>query len=141
MRKGNGRKRSLPGEVKELCRKIERWRRTRTKRSPMPAELWKRAAAMAGEYGASAVARTLGLDCKALRTRVADAEGGAKAREALGAAGFIEMPPASWGGVRPVGTVLELTDSGGTKLVLSLGSGGEAVDVMGLVEVFRKGAG
>jgi len=104
----------------------------------MPAELWKRATAMAGEYGASAVARTLGLDYKALRTRVADAGGDAKARDA---AGFIEMRPASWGGGRSVETVLELTDAGGTKLVLSLGSGGEAVDVMGLVEVFRKSAG
>jgi len=100
----------------------------------MPAELWKRASAMAGEYGAGAVARMLGLDYKTLRTRAADA--GAEAK-ALGAGGFIEMRPASWGGVRPVETVLELTDAGGTKLVLSLGSGGEAVDVMGLVEVFR----
>jgi len=141
MRKRNGRRRILPGEVKGLRLEIKRWRRMRTKRSPMPAKLWKRAAAVASKYGTSAVARTLGLDYKTLRTRTANAEGGAKVREARGAAGFIEMPPASWGGVRPVGTVLEMTDVGGTKLVLSLGSGGVAVDVMGLVEVFRRSAG
>lgn len=119
--------RRLPGQVKELRQEIERWRRTRAKQSAMPAELWNGAVGMAGEYGASVIARSLGIDYKSLRSRAAKAAG----KTTAGGAGFIEM--------RPAEAVPEMCDAGGPTLVLRC-VGGVEIDVMRLVEVFRNGS-
>jgi hypothetical protein len=46
------RARPVPAELKELRSRIERWRRTRERRTVMPAELWAEAVALAGRHGA-----------------------------------------------------------------------------------------
>jgi len=45
----------VPEEIQALSRRIERWRRTRARRAPMPAELWDAAVAAARTHGVSAV--------------------------------------------------------------------------------------
>ena len=47
--------------LNHLRRRIERWRWTRAKRSPMPPELWMAATDLARELGAYRVARELGV--------------------------------------------------------------------------------
>lgn len=127
MSKIERRGRRLPGEVGELRRKIERWRRTRTKQSPMPAELWNGAVGMVGEYGASVIAQSLGIDYKSLRSHAGDA-----AVKSSDGAGFIEM--------RATSPAPEMCDAGGLKLVLKC-PGGVEIDVIRLAEVIRNCSG
>lgn len=53
----------LQGVVRlsQLRRRIERWRWSRAKRSPMPADLWMAATELARELRAYRVARELGV--------------------------------------------------------------------------------
>jgi len=55
--------------LNQLRRRIERWQWTRTKRSPMPPELWTAAAELARELGAYRGARTVGVSTAARRRR------------------------------------------------------------------------
>ena len=47
---GSRRQPPLPPEIIEAERRVERWRRTREKRSPMPEELWGQAVELAREH-------------------------------------------------------------------------------------------
>jgi len=42
---------ALPANVKAVANRIEKWRRTRRKRSPMPEQLWLDAAVLARSHG------------------------------------------------------------------------------------------
>ena len=80
----------------QLRRQIERWRRTRMKRSPMPAELWTAATDLARELGVSRVARELGVGYESLKERAGPhGEPGARPADA-----FVEL--AVLGDVAPV---------------------------------------
>ena len=96
-----GRKKTRLTDVRleALRRQIERWRGTRTKRSPMPESLWQVAAALAREHGVYAAAQELGLSYGSLRTRAeADEPGRARAKGAgLARATFVEL------GAGPIG--------------------------------------
>lgn len=61
---------ALPAGVEELRGRVERWRRTRKKRSPMPEELWEDAARLARVHGVSPIARWLGLSYYTLQGRM-----------------------------------------------------------------------
>lgn len=118
----------------QLRRRIERWRRTRAKRSPMPAELWSAATDLARGLGAYRVARQLGIGYGSLRDRLrADGESGGVAAPAFvavdGAALFAPAPASGHGEV-------ELSDGGGLKVVIRLAAG-QAVDVAAVVAVVR----
>jgi len=52
---------ALPAGVKLLRKRIEEWRRTRDRRTAMPADLWDEAVALARPGRAWAVARALGI--------------------------------------------------------------------------------
>lgn len=64
---------ALPAGVKLLRKRIEEWRRTRERRTAMPADLWDEAVALARPGRAWAVARALGISFQALRRRMAEA--------------------------------------------------------------------
>jgi hypothetical protein len=113
---------------------IERWRCTRAKRSPMPAELWTAATELAREFGAYRVARAAGVGYQSLRDRLGDnAEKGRPCGDAfveIDTAALFASPPATVRGE------VELSDASGMKVVIRLGAG-ESVDVAGLLGAFR----
>ena len=121
--------------VKQLRERIDRWRSTRVKLWPMPAELWDEAAALAQELGVHPVQRALRLNYESLRRRV---EEGTFTRGSAEAAGeFVELSGAQLLGL-PVaaGPVIELCDGNGVRLTVRL-QAGSTLDVAQLVEAFR----
>jgi hypothetical protein len=74
--------------VKEVRDAIVLWRRTRERRTAMPAELWVKAVSLARTRGTYRVARALRVDYASLARRVAEA-GGKRTSETHGS-GFIE---------------------------------------------------
>jgi hypothetical protein len=67
------RKAASPEDLAPLRRRIEIWRSRRPSRGETPAAIWGSAVALARIYGVCQIARAVGLDYKALRTRVAKA--------------------------------------------------------------------
>ena len=118
----------------QLRGRIERWRCTRAKRSPMPAELWTAATELARELGAYRVAREAGVGYQSLRDRLGDdAEKGGRRADAfveIDTAALFASPPATVRGE------VELSDASGMKVVIRLGAG-ESVDVAGVLGAFR----
>jgi len=118
----------------QLRGRIERWRCTRAKRSPMPAELWSAATDLARGLGASRVARELGIGYGALKDRLGgDGESGGAGAPAFvavdGAALFTPAPATGRGEV-------ELSDGSGLKVVIRLAAG-QVVDVAALVAAWH----
>ena len=109
-----------PTTLSRVCREFEHWRRTRPRRSAIPAALWALAVAHARAVGVHATARRLRLDYYALKQRVNAAAVGAPVASALPA--FIEVVPA---GVGPAGVsecVIDLADARGTTMRIALKS-------------------
>jgi hypothetical protein len=128
--------RGTPGlaRLTQLRRRIEWWRRTRVKRSPMPPELWIAATELARELGVYRVARELGVGYESLKDH-AEAEGEHGARQAEA---FVELGGASLFSAAPaaVRSEVELSDASGTKMVIRLAAD-QAVDVAALLAAFR----
>ena len=131
-----GRRRSaVPRDIATLGRRVEHWRSSREKRSPMPESLWQEATRLSRKHGVSPVCRHVGLGYASLQKRVAAAES-ASSQESAEGCGFVELSAAQLLGGSPSQTVLELSARDGTRLTLRLAPGSE-VDVVGLVEAFR----
>jgi len=122
--------------LSQLRRRIERWRRMRVKRSPMPPELWVAATELARELGAYRVARELGVAYGSLKDR-AGARGENGARQVQG---FVELDGAALFSAAPAAmrSEVELSDASGTKMVIRLAAN-QAVDVGALLAAFRTG--
>jgi hypothetical protein len=124
---------ALPAGVKLLRKRIDYWRRTRDRRTPMPPDLWDEAVALARSGRAYAVAHALGVNFEGLRRRVAEA--GPSDRAAPGA--FVELSGAQiLGSPSAPGAVVELSD-GDVRLTVRLAAGVE-VDVARVVAAFRQ---
>ncbi len=130
------RARPMPAELKELRSRIERWRRTRDRRTAMPPELWAAAVALAGRHGVYPAARGAGVSFEGLRRRIAEAE--SRTTTVAPSSTFVEMTGAQWLGTpASPGTVVELWDPLGNRLAIRLAR--EApLDVAGLVAAFRQ---
>src|SRR5947207_2407411 len=76
--------------VKEVRDAIAHWRRTREKRTTMPAELWAEAMALARTRRTYRVARALRVDYESLARRLAEA-GGERTGGATKSNGFVEL--------------------------------------------------
>jgi hypothetical protein len=118
----------------QLRGRIERWRCTRAKRSPMPAELWTAATELARELGAYRVAREAGVVAQSLRDRLGDhGEDGRRQASA-----FVEIDSAAL--FAPAAAAaraeVELSDASGVKVVIRLDAG-ESVDVGEVLAAFR----
>jgi hypothetical protein len=72
--------------------RLERWRKNREHRSPIPEELWASAAELASEYGLAKTARALRLDYYSLKERL-KASGQPSAPEANTRPAFVELVP------------------------------------------------
>jgi hypothetical protein len=113
----------------QVRQRIDRWRQRRTKRSPMPAELWTAATELGRELGAYRVARELGVGYGSLKERL----GGGSERSGR-ARGFVEIAgPALLGGA-PI--TVELSDTSGRQVAIRLATG-QAVDVAALIAAWR----
>jgi hypothetical protein len=123
-------------QLQEVRRRIDAWRWTRLKRSPMPEELWAQATKLARRLGVWRVTRDLGLCYESLKRR-AEEGGGREPR----ATRFIEMrgadllAPSSSDGI-----VVELSAADGTRMTVRLGLGA-IVDLPALVGTFRQRTG
>ena len=120
-----------PG-VREVRDQIERWRRTRTKRSPMPAGLWAKAVALARTSGLCPIARALRVDYASLARRL-EADGGERSAR-IESGGFVELRGADLLGG---GTVVEVAEADGARLTIRLAAG-HALDAPALVGAFRR---
>ena len=122
---------ALAARVEQVKRQVERWRKTRSKRGPMPEPLWEAAVELAREQGVYATSQSLRVNYDSLRARV---QGCAPTRSARGKGGatFVELGAAfPLGAPLAAGVVLELSGSKGQKLTLQL-PGLDGVDVAGL---------
>jgi len=106
---------ALPSGVTRLHDEIEQWRRTRARRTAMPAQLWTRAVALARQVGRPyAIAKALRVDYESLQRRMAErsARSGPKVRPSAGST-FVEMTGAQLlgGPAQDAGPVVEITDA------------------------------
>ena len=126
---------ALPTDVDGLRRRIDDWRRTRTRRSPMPGQLWEGAVALARAHGVYPIARTLGVNYDSLKRRVVTETCGRRRAQAA-AASFVELRPSvPFDLPRPAAAVVELSNRGGDKLAIHLSAGSD-IDVMSLAAAF-----
>jgi hypothetical protein len=121
----------------QVRRRIDVWRWTRLKRSPMPEELWSRATRLARSLGVWRVARDLGLCYESLKRRVEEKA----SRKEADAVRFVEVRGSDLTDVASSdGTVVELHAIDGTRMTIRLGRGAQ-VDMTALVGAFREHAG
>lgn len=121
-------------KLAQLRARIERWRSTRAKCSPMPAELWTAATELARGLGAYRVAQELRIGYGTLRERLgADGERGGVAAATFVAMGGAALLAAAGSG----GGEVELADGSGLKVVIRLAAG-QAVDWAALVAAVRR---
>jgi len=129
------RRRGEAADIAEVGARIDRWRATRTKRSPMPAPLWDAAVRLAQTHGIYPIARRLPVNYDSLKRRVVAA---VRASAPRGATRFVELrpttlPPVAW--PPPSGPVVELVGARGATVTMRLGSA-ERLDVLGVVRAF-----
>lgn len=128
------RRTALPKKVKKLRTRIERWRRTRLKRSPMPNKLWDEATLLARTHGTYRISSALRINYDNLKKRV----DGAPEAGRDDSAGFVEVEGAQLvGAFESARPVVEFSGANGAKLVIRL-SGREDLDVVGLADAFWK---
>lgn len=127
----------LPAGVRHLQKRIDEWRRTRGRRTAMPAELWSEAVTLAGSAGAYRIARALRVNFDGLKRRMAEAAL-VGAEPAKRPSAFVELTGAEiLGASSTTGTVLEIEDKGGLRLVVRLAKEAH-LDVAQLVAAFRQ---
>ncbi len=143
MSRGNNH--SPPSDVTKLTQRIERWRRERIKRSPMPGDLWTAATRLAQRYGVSMIARELRVGYASLKDKVELAQkcdGGSQSPGAgVVAPGFARDCFAELSGAQLLdhsskAAVVELATADGVRLTVRFDDGGQ-LDVVGLVRAFR----
>lgn len=126
---------ALPARVKAVRTRIERWRRTRKKRSRMPDDLWKAAVALARVHGVHPIAQALTVNFETLRRRTAESEKTKQGGRA-GSASFIQLDAGQFmASPDPTATVVELADGDGGKLTIRFPES-RHVDLLGLVKGF-----
>ena len=136
---GGTRRRAGSGRVKQVRGRIEQWRRTRAKRSPMPEPLWDAAVRLARADGIYPIARALAVNYQTLKCRVALASNGSSRSPA----GFVELTPMPENpahaaeSVSGGETVLELSSGGGATLTIHFPAERE-LDVERLAEAFLR---
>ena len=130
--------RSFSLDIGEAHRRLEVWRRSRSRGKRIPAALWALAAALARSYGVSRVSQTLGLDYNGLKGR-AEAIRTPRRSRLKPPPGFVELPLVGQTVLGPSCTV-ELARGEGSRMTIRW-DGKEGLDLVGLAEAFwRSGA-
>ena len=126
------RKRATPPEdVAEVRRRIQKWRKTRKKRTRMPEELWSAAAGLARVHGVHPISQALRVNYESLRNRVRAGVPAVKGEDKTAA--FVELQPA-WLDAAPRCTV-ELREPSGTTMTIKVTDPRE-LDVVRLLDGF-----
>jgi hypothetical protein len=103
------------GELAEVKRGFDQWRRSRSRGRQIPEPLWRMAVKAAARYGVQPTARRLGLNSTRLQQQVQRL---APARAAQEPAAFVELP---WPGTASLAEcILEAEDQSGRKLRIHL---------------------
>ena len=125
----------LPREVGEVGSQIERWRRERPKRSPMPAKLWDAAAGLARRHGVYRISQALQLSYESLRNRVLSLgrdDGGHSA----GRSGFVELERMGFvQTTEQIGMEVEVSNKAGEKMMIRV-KGSKEVELVSMLEAF-----
>ena len=130
--------RSFSLDIEEARRRLEVWRKSRSRGKRIPTRLWALAAALARTHGVSPVSQRLGLDYKGLKRR-AKVTGTPRRSRLQPPPGFVELPIIGQPGQGPSCTV-ELVRGEGAKMTIRW-EGKEGLDLIGLAEAFwRSGA-
>ena len=123
--------------VERVRQRLERWRRTRKKRSRIPEQLWRESVEVARSYGVNQTARALRLDYYGLKQRLdAGLDGSPVEKEGMGS--FVELVAASPAEVPEC--LVELESASGTKMRIQL-KGMAVPDVVLLRGLFWGGEG
>lgn len=126
----------FPAKVKAVRTRIERWRRTRKKRSRMPEDLWAAAVALARVHGVYRMSQALTVNYETLRRRTTGPKKTRRGGQSGPAASFIELGAGQFvGAPDPTATVVELADRDGAKLTIRF-PGSKQVDLEGLANWF-----
>jgi len=133
-----------------LRSRIERWRQARTKRSPMPEELWSEATELGRVCGVYRTSQDLGVNYESLRARIERSSGRASsARQGgqrrshrapiSGAPKFVELAtmPTVVESVGAAGVLIEVQEATGSKLTIRLGTA-STIDVCAVLASFRE---
>jgi hypothetical protein len=135
----NRRKRPSEEDLASLRQRISSWRGTRTGRGLMPAEIWDSAVTLARMFGVCKIARAVGLDYKALRSKVAKA----MEKPGLVKPTFVELPAtvAKEGapGQAP-GALIEISAADGARMRIHLETG-RGMEAAGIVTAFLRSRG
>jgi hypothetical protein len=125
--------RSFSLDIEEAQRRLEVWRKSRSRGKRMPARLWALAAALARTHGVSSVSQKLGLDYNGLKRR-AEAIGTPRHSRLKPPPGFVELPLIGQPGPGPSCTV-ELARGEEARMTIRW-DGKEGLDLVGLAEAF-----
>jgi len=124
----------LPEAIGRVRKEIEKWRRTRTKRSPMPARLWERATELAKTHGAYRSSQALGLSYDSLRSRMKSS------KESSETTGFVELGGGELIHAGSPCVEVEMSKADGSRMTVRV-SGLSGSDVISIVEGFWSRAG
>ena len=120
-------------DLKRLRKRIDRWRQTRRKRSPMPKALWDEAARLAEVHGVSPVSRQVGVDYSSLKNRTKKAS--KKQRGQRSETEFVELSTNQLLGGIGGPAVVEVACDDGVRLTVRYDDSRQ-LDVAGLVATF-----
>jgi hypothetical protein len=130
--------RSFSLDIEEARRRLEVWRKSRSRGKRIPDRLWALAAALARTHGVSPVSQRLGLDYNGLKRR-AEATTPPRRSNLRPPPGFVELPLVGQPVLGPNCTV-ELARGEGSRMTIRW-DGKEGLDLVGLAEAFwRSGA-
>ncbi len=127
-----------PPPLADLRQRIESWRSTRTKRGPMPRDLWEEAARLARERGIYAISSVLNLNYECLKGWVQDSPKKprrAEPRKAAAKQTFVQLAPMP--GISPSSPAVEVEIPGGPKMTIRLSSV-NAQEVAVLLDAFLR---
>jgi hypothetical protein len=125
-------------DMEDARRRLEAWRKSRSRGKRIPAPLWAVAATLARTHGVSPVSQRLGLDYNGLKRRV-EATRTPRQSRLKPPPGFVELPLIGQPAHGPSCTV-ELARGEGARMTIRW-EGKEGLDLVGLVEAFwRSGA-
>jgi hypothetical protein len=104
----------VPEVVTDVRRRLDAWRNSRLKLGPIPAPLWKEAAALARAHGINAIAKALRLDYYSLKRQM-EIVSGSPAVKPVASPAFVEVavvPPS----LPPAECAVELERSDGARM-------------------------
>lgn len=120
--------------LEELRVRVTRWRRTRAKQGPMPAELWESAVELADEHGVYSVSKAAGLDYGSLRSRLELRDATTRDEFAV-----VRVPASGPDEIAGAEARVEVVEADGSRLSFRLPAG-SGLDVARVVAAFRREA-